>query len=209
MENANFEAELNKLRQDLATEQTVELLQQAMLCCLNIAEQNLQEQRHCWQNAALVREALGYARQLLEYDGMLSVVESCLEDMAETIYEHPRLKLEIMLLRHQIRQQVAEPTVELEAQIELYQDNIEAADDSRLEDVRQTTILKHDPVEWTREWEAAIDEVDKIVDARLADHPRGMGFCHACWHERANVLSEQFDIQWRSPARMNPRVMFD
>ena len=70
-------------------------------------------------------------------------------------------------------------------------------------------MLKHDPVEWTARWEEVIDEVDKIVDSRLEEHPRGMGFCHACWHERAAVLSEQFGIEWRSPARMNPRVLFD
>lgn len=209
MGNADFRAELNELRKALTTEPTAELLQQALDCCVNIAEQSLQEQRCCWQNASLAREAMGYARQLMEHKDMLSVVESSLDDMVEAIYEHPRLKLELMLCRLEVLQRLNKPQMELEADIAFYRSNIEAADSGRLEDIKQTTMLKHDPVEWTARWEEVIDEVDKIVDSRLEEHPRGMGFCHACWHERAAVLSEQFGIEWRSPARMNPRVLFD
>ena len=209
MGNADFRAELNELRKALTTEPTAELLQQALDCCVNIAEQSLQEQRCCWQNASLAREAMDYARQLMEHKDMLSVVESSLDDMVEAIYEHPRLKLELMLCHLEVLQRLNKPQMELEADIAFYRSNIEAADSGRLEDIKQTTMLKHDPVEWTARWEEVIDEVDKIVDSRLEDHPRGMGFCHACWHERAAVLSEQFGIEWRSPARMNPRVLFD
>lgn len=209
MGNADFRAELNELRKALTTEPTAELLQQALDCCVNIAEQSLQEQRYCWQNASLAREAMDYARQLMEHKDMLSVVESSLDDMVEAIYEHPRLKLELMLCRLEALQRLNKPQMELEADIAFYRSNIEAADSGRLEDIKQTTMLKHDPVEWTARWEEVIDEVDKIVDSRLEDHLRGMGFCHACWHERAAVLSEQYGIEWRSPARMNPRVMFD
>lgn len=209
MGNADFRAELNELRKALTTEPTAELLQQALDCCVNIAEQSLQEQRCCWQNASLAREAMDYARQLMEHKDMLSVVESSLDDMVEAIYEHPRLKLELMLCRLEALQRLNKPQMELEADIAFYRSNIEAADSGRLEEIKQTTMLKHDPVEWTARWEEVIDEVDKIVDSRLEEHPRGMGFCHACWHERAAVLSEQFGIEWRSPARMNPRVLFD
>ena len=206
---AEFRAELNELRKALTTEPTADLLQQALDCCVNIAEQSLQEQRCCWQNASLAREAMDYARQLMEHKDMLSVVESSLDDMIEAIYEHPRLKLELMLCRLEVLQRLNKPQMELEADIAFYRSNIAAADSGRLEDIKQTTMLKHDPVEWTARWEEVIDEVDKIVDSRLEDHPRGMGFCHACWHERAAVLSEQFGIEWRSSARMNPRVLFD
>ena len=91
MGNADFRAELNELRKALTTEPTAELLQQALDCCVNIAEQSLQEQRCCWQNASLAREAMDYARQLMEHKDMLSVVESSLDDMVEAINEHPRL----------------------------------------------------------------------------------------------------------------------
>ena len=209
MGNADFRAELNELRKALTTEPTAELLQQALDCCVNIAEQSLQEQRCCWQNASLAREAMDYARQLMEHKDMLSVVESSLDDMVEAINEHPRLKLELMLLRLQVLQMLNIAHDELEADIAFYRSNIAAADSGKLEDVKQTTMLKHDPVEWTARWEEVIDEADKIVEARLVDHPRGMGYCHAYWPERAEVLMSKFGVEWRSPARMNPRVIFD
>ena len=209
MGNADFRAELNELRKALTTEPTADLLQQALDCCVNIAEQSLQEQRCCWQNASLAREAMDYARQLMEHKDMLSVVESSLDDMVEAINEHPRLKLELMLLRLQVLQMLNIAHDELEADIAFYRSNIAAADSGKLEDVKQTTMLKHDPVEWTARWEEVIDEADKIVEARLVDHPRGMGYCHAYWPERAEVLMSKFGVEWRSPARMNPRVIFD
>ena len=209
MGNADFRAELNELRKALTTEPTADLLQQALDCCVNIAEQSLQEQRCCWQNASLAREAMDYARQLMEHKDMLSVVESSLDDMVEAINEHPRLKLELMLLRLQVLQMLNIAHDELEADIAFYRSNIAAADSGKLEDVKQTTMLKHDPVEWTARWEEVVDEADKIVEARLVDHPRGMGYCHAYWPERAEVLMSKFGVEWRSPARMNPRVIFD
>lgn len=63
-------------------------------------------------------------------------------------------------------------------------------------------------MEWTARYEEVIDEVERIVEERLSDHPRGMGFCFAYWHEKAEVL-EQFGVEWRSPSSMNPGVMFD
>ena len=70
-------------------------------------------------------------------------------------------------------------------------------------------MLKVDPIQAMPEWEDIIYEVEQEVEQELNGEPRGMGFCHAYWHEKAAVLSEQFGIEWRSPARMNPRVIFD
>lgn len=209
MGNADFRAELNELRKALTTEPTAELLQQALDCCVNIAEQSLQEQRCCWQNASLARELLVYARQLFADKISLSLVEQAIDEMADLLYEHPRLKLELMLLRLDILLSIGEVHDELDSEIALYKGNIEAADSGRVGDVQQTKMLKYDPIEWTARWEEVIDEAEKIIDSRLEDVPRGMGFCHAYWHEKAAVLSEQFGIEWRSPARMNPRVLFD
>lgn len=209
MGNANFRDELELARKALSTEQTAELLQQAMLCCVNIAEQNLSEQRCTWQNAALARELFDYAKKLALSGVELSFVEQTVDDMIETISSHPRLTLELMLFRREVLQQLNHSGQELDDDIALYQSNIAAADSGRLEDVKQTTMLKHDPVEWTARWEEIIDEADKIVEANLTSHPRGMGFCHAYWQEKAKVLSKEFNIEWRSPARMNPRVLFD
>lgn len=68
--------------------------------------------------------------------------------------------------------------------------------------------LKFDPVERTPQWEDNIYEVEKEVDRRLKDEPRGMGFCFAYWPVKAAVLAQK-GITWHSPSQMNPRVMFD
>lgn len=68
--------------------------------------------------------------------------------------------------------------------------------------------LFFDPVERSERWEEIIYDVEQECHQRLEDHPRGMGFCHGYWHEKADVL-RSYGIEWRSPSAMNPRVMFD
>lgn len=68
--------------------------------------------------------------------------------------------------------------------------------------------LKHDPVQITPQWEANIYRIEQECDARLKDEPRGMGFCYSYWSTKAAVAAE-FGIEWKSPAGMNIRVMFD
>jgi uncharacterized glyoxalase superfamily protein PhnB len=47
------------------------------------------------------------------------------------------------------------------------------------------------------------------VAEQLAGEPMVMGYCFGYWSAKAAVLSDKFGIEWRSPAAMNPRVMFD
>lgn len=69
--------------------------------------------------------------------------------------------------------------------------------------------LKSDPIERMPEWEELYYEVEKEVESAIPeDFPRGMGFCHMYWHTRRNILARK-GIRWRSPAEMNPRVLFD
>ena len=91
----------------------------------------------------------------------------------------------------------------------MYERNIEHADKGEYGRVEQEGYLKHDPVEWSTAYEKVIDEVERIVDGELDDHPRGMGFCFAYWSAKKHVLRTKFGIEWRSPSEMNPGVMFD
>lgn len=68
--------------------------------------------------------------------------------------------------------------------------------------------LKFDPVERTEQYEEVIQEVEAECDAALSDVPRSMGYCFAYWAEKRRILAEH-GIQWRSPAAMNPGVIFD
>ena len=69
--------------------------------------------------------------------------------------------------------------------------------------------LKYDPIEDTAVYKAVIKDVEKELDELLKDKPRGMGFCHIYWYEKKRILKEKYGINWKSPAVMNPRVMFD
>lgn len=68
--------------------------------------------------------------------------------------------------------------------------------------------LKFDPVERTEEMENVIESVEREVAEELAGMHRGMGFCFAHWHTRKAALADR-GIEWNSPARMNPGVIFD
>lgn len=69
--------------------------------------------------------------------------------------------------------------------------------------------LRQDPVEFTYEWEDIYYEVEKRLDERFANAPRQMGFCFMYWNVKRELLKEEYGIDWKSPAQMNPRVMFD
>lgn len=68
--------------------------------------------------------------------------------------------------------------------------------------------LKFDPVERTERWEEVIVDVEEECNRILRDVPKGMGYCFAHWHEKEDVL-RRYGIEWKSPSRMNPGVMFD
>lgn len=68
--------------------------------------------------------------------------------------------------------------------------------------------LRYDLVQRTPEWEKCIYEVEKECDERLKHQPRAMGFCHAYWPVKRELLAKR-GITWRTPAQMNPKVRFD
>lgn len=183
-----------------------------MLCGLVlVAEEDLRDQDREWEIAGLARELLQYARPLAQYDHMLDNIHQAARRMADALSDHPRLKVELLEFDLSVLERLdkdAESVEEVQEELDDLRHNIELADDGRFDEIKQHG-LKHDPVEWTARWEQIIDEVDEKVYKRLTDQPRGMGFCHAYWHERANVLASDYGINWRSLARMNPRVMID
>lgn len=69
--------------------------------------------------------------------------------------------------------------------------------------------LKRDPVEYTCKWEEIYYDVEEYLDERFANAPRKMGFCFEYWSVKREYLKVNYNIDWKSPAQMNPRVMFD
>lgn len=66
-----------------------------------------------------------------------------------------------------------------------------------------------DPIEETEEYKKIESELEKELDERFKDTPRGLGFCHVYWHAKKKLLKEKYNIDWKSPSELNPFIIFD
>ena len=219
MENkTDYRADLERVRQVLSANTNISdgvlvaLCEEGMYGCVLVAEENSQLGGRMWENSALARECSRYAKVLADHNHELEMVQVALERILAALELRPRLGLELLTQRAEVLKSLgthAEELEEVEAKIDLFRRNIAAADKGRLKAVEQTGFLKRDPVEWTARWEEVIDQAEQIVAEQLAGEPMVMGYCFGYWSAKAAVLADKFGIEWRSPAAMNPRVMFD
>lgn len=197
---------------------TGEALENYWKTCVQYCEQAehiLQEQDDPSPIAAMANEVIIYGKWLGQFEHMLGKAYAVTKRMAECIYEHPRLllrlkevEMEILDYIQAVEQHDLGIADDLREEIEELKANIRAADEGRWNDIKTGRMLKSDPVEWTAEYEAVIDEADHEAYAHLQNESRGMGFCFAYWHEKAAALARR-GIEWRNPHILNPRVMFD
>lgn len=178
----------------------------ALLC-----EEYVRDFGPSWKNEALCYEIVRYMPSIIEEGSHMSMAYNVCGRAAEVLFNHPRLKLDLLMLQSDASDD--EDTElgidELSAEIARLQFNIMAADSGRFNEIIETGHLRRDPVEWTAEFENVIAEAEAKADAELTDVPRGMGFCFAWWHTLATILKRDYNIDWRSPAQMNPQVHFD
>lgn len=188
------------------------------ICCGDVllAEENMENQDREWENALLVREFLDAANFLEGYDEMLNNVYVAVQRMVNMVIDHPRLKLEMLKLQLTVIRRIEalcdhdlDESEDVEDELAYYQRNIAYADNGDFDKIAQNGTLKRDPIEWSLDYESVIDEANKKIYSILEGHPRGMGFCFAYWNTKAQVLKADYGIEWRSPAIMNPHVMFD
>lgn len=183
------------------------------------AKKILQDQQDPSPIAGWAREIMAYGRGVIAQEELdeqtLADAYTVLAKIADNLYEHPRLMLQIKQLAYDMVARGEAMTHEvypikddIRNEIEALQANIQAADEGRWESIRDSHMLKSDPIEWTKEYEAVIDEADHEAYGNLEDCPRGMGFCFAYWAEKEASLARR-GIEWRSPSCMNPGVMFD
>lgn len=78
-----------------------------------------------------------------------------------------------------------------------------------IEENPYTGHLAKDPVEYSEEYEAVIDQVDAEVDKQTGEEPYFMGKCFEIWQIKQNILAEKYKIEWKTPLEMNPGVIFD
>ena len=198
-----------------STPQALERYEQICTKCCEKAEHILQEQDDPSPIADMVRQVIFYARHLGQFEHTLAEAYTVTKRIEECLYEHPRLMLELKQLQLElvnyaeaIEGHEFNITDDLRKEIAQLESNIKAADEKRWKDIHDSRMLKSDPIEWTKEYEDAVDEADRMAYANLTDTPRGMGFCFAYWAEKRAALAK-LGIEWRSPNIMNPRVLFD
>ena len=166
---------------------TPEALQAYINQCAEYCEKAkliLQEQEDPSSIAQMAREVIRLAKHLGQFEPTLNAAYVVTRDMAELLYEHPRLllqlketELEILEYIEAQEQHDLEIVSDLRSEIKQLKANIKAADEGRFGDIKTSSMLKSDPVEWTAEYEAVIDEADHEAYQHLKDSPRGMGFC--------------------------------
>ncbi len=218
-EKINYRKELENARQAVAGIKrdggSISLFWE--ICCGDVllAEENAGQSTE-WENASLAAEMIDIAEYLEGYDHMLNQLHTALSRMEKILFDHPRLKLRLLelhlLVLHRIESLNDHElgiTEDVQSEIRLYRYNIEQADKGNFENIQQTGHLKHDPIEWSAEYEKVIDKASRKIEELLQDTPRGMGFCFAYWHTKREVLSDDYGIEWRSPNIMNPGVIFD
>lgn len=164
----------------------------------------------CWKNIELGREAFGLMLSLPdnypgEYetpDDKANLLSQMLDQMVET--ESPRFCITV----REEMERLDPGNIENGKALCMLRDYIDAS--IPMEDFckRYRRHLRFDPVERSEEYERVIPEVEREIAKELKGTPRGMGFCFAYWSAKKIALAER-DIEWNSPAYMNPGVMFD
>ena len=51
--------------------------------------------------------------------------------------------------------------------------------------------------------------VENILHEEFKDYPQGRGFCHIYWRRKQQLLKELYNIDWKTPAELNPHISFD
>lgn len=168
-----------------------------------------------WEIASIVRRFVEQADSLQLEEYYLDQLYDIGSELDDMLYDHPRLSLQLaeMMRSIEMRIQIRDlgepcPDSEWKDTILYLKQNINWADQGLLDKIVDRRPLKHDPVEWTRQWEEVIDEVEQKTYKKLKGEPRGMGFCFSYWPALHSALLK-YGIEWRNPRQMNPRVIFD
>ena len=70
-------------------------------------------------------------------------------------------------------------------------------------------MYKRDPIEEDPRFKEILALVDATVEREFKDEPRVAGFCHIFWATKKCILKEKYDLDWKTPAEMNPDAIFD
>ena len=52
-------------------------------------------------------------------------------------------------------------------------------------------------------------EVEAILKEEFKGRPNTIGLCHKIWARKKRLLKERYNIDWKTPAELNPDITFD
>jgi len=72
----------------------------------------------------------------------------------------------------------------------------------------------NDPVERTSAYRKIRPELERKIETQISayGYPPGvrfLGWCHLYWDIKKQVLKSDYNIDWKSPAELNPTTMYD
>lgn len=68
--------------------------------------------------------------------------------------------------------------------------------------------MKIDPVESTPEYLAIEAELKEKIIKEIGEGGY-MGYCYKYWYTKQKILLNDYGIEWKSPAQLNPHILFD
>ena len=68
---------------------------------------------------------------------------------------------------------------------------------------------KTDEIEKTEEYLKIKDVVDNKVEKYAKTLDGGLGTCYKVWEYKKELLKSIYNIDWKSPAELNPNIIFD
>jgi hypothetical protein len=74
---------------------------------------------------------------------------------------------------------------------------------------RPSVQFRRDPIESNLRVKNMIDVANRETELALTGIPRGPGFCHQFWNTKQRILRDRYNVQWKSPADLNPQVRFE
>lgn len=64
-----------------------------------------------------------------------------------------------------------------------------------------------DEIENSPEYLAIKNEIDAEIDRLFV--PGKLGQCHKLWKYKKQLLKNKYNIDWKSPAELNPEIIFE
>lgn len=67
---------------------------------------------------------------------------------------------------------------------------------------------KVDMVEYSYQYSTIKDELEELIVKEIGSGGY-LGYCHLYWATKKRILKEKYSIDWKSPAELNPHILYD